>query len=164
MEFRKFPIEFVERTKHLLECYKGDYEVSNTLNCTLGLVILPYETNRGFLSNVLLEKLEQTLGIEIRYLRNIENNRISNCRELLRRIRNGLSHRHIIPKSTEGNVTGVTIWDYDRRSCSCNESRNDNEQTVYEKCAEVEFEFTCEGLKEFALFIADKYLEAMKRH
>lgn len=162
MEYKKFPIEFVERTKYLLECYEGDYEVSNALNCTLGLVILPFETNKDFLSHVSLEKLKETLDIEIRYLPNNESYRISDSGELLRRVRNGLSHRHIIPKSSEGNVTGVKIWDYNHRNCPHNESGNDNEQEVYEKCAEVEFEFTNEGLKKFAIFIADKYLEASK--
>jgi len=162
MEFRKFPIEFVERTKHLLESYKGDYEVSNTLNCTLGLVILPFETNEHFLSHVSLEKLEETLDIEIRYLRSIENYRIYRSAELLRRVRNGLSHRHIIPRSIRGNVSGIIVWDYRVSNCPDSESYASNEQKLYEKCAEVEFEFTCEGLKRFALFIADRYLEASR--
>ena len=34
MEYRRFSVEFVERTKHLLQEYGGDYEVTNILNCT----------------------------------------------------------------------------------------------------------------------------------
>ena len=39
----KFDVDFVIRTKEILEDYAGKRDLSNLLNCTLGLIILPYE-------------------------------------------------------------------------------------------------------------------------
>jgi HEPN pEK499 p136 len=43
MEIVKFDREFVERTKEILISYRGNYELSNALNCLLGLLVLPFE-------------------------------------------------------------------------------------------------------------------------
>ena len=44
MEIKKFKVEFVQRTQSLLTEYQGSSDMSNLINCTLGLIILPYES------------------------------------------------------------------------------------------------------------------------
>lgn len=39
----KFDTDFVSNTKNIIQNYSGDYDVSNMINCSLGLLIVPYE-------------------------------------------------------------------------------------------------------------------------
>ena len=39
----EFDIEFMHRTKKIIEGYKGQYNVTLLLNCLLGLIVLPSE-------------------------------------------------------------------------------------------------------------------------
>ena len=43
MSIDKFETDFVRRTIHTLKRYRGKYPLSQLINCTLGLIILPYE-------------------------------------------------------------------------------------------------------------------------
>lgn len=40
-EYTIFPIDFINRTRENLEKYSGKYEVTNLINCCLGLIIIP---------------------------------------------------------------------------------------------------------------------------
>ena len=158
MEYKHFPIEFVERTKTLIDEYEGDLEVSNILNCTLGLILLPYqmteEEKRSRFRDLPLDEVKQKTEVKIRP-RSGEYE-IMDSAKLVGRVRNGLAHGHINPLSSEGTVTGVVIWDFDPRRNRCSEN---SEVKKFEKCAEVEIEFSVEGLRTFALLVAEIYLK-----
>jgi hypothetical protein len=53
--------EFVERTRHILKRYRGKYKLSNAINCTLGLIILPNEMIR----RLSLRELQSATGEEL---------------------------------------------------------------------------------------------------
>jgi hypothetical protein len=144
MEYKKFPIEFVERTKHLLEFYKGDYEVTNLINCLLGLIILPFEVVPSehrieFWNRMSLEEIKNKAQYEL--LAGSEDS-IRNTYTLVRLIRNAFAHASIGTISIEGEIESVVILEHTRTN-----SQN-----------RVEIRFSIQGLKELALIIADHYL------
>ncbi len=42
-DINRFHTEFVERTREVIEKYQGEREWTNLLNCTLGLIVLPFK-------------------------------------------------------------------------------------------------------------------------
>ncbi len=51
MEYKDFSKNFIERTKDNLRIYSGKCEVTNLINCCLGLIIIPKEILVDKLSN-----------------------------------------------------------------------------------------------------------------
>ena len=70
----------------------------------------------------------------------------NDLKNLLNRIRNGIAHQRIEAISEENKWKGVIIEDYDR---------NDN--------IGLHLELKTSELRKFAFFIADKYLEEVKK-
>ena len=144
MEYRKFPIEFVDRTKHLLECYEGDFEVTNLINCLLGLIILPFEFasskhTRDFWNNMSLEEVKKRTKYEL--LTGSEDS-IENAHDLVRLIRNAFAHASVKTTSIKGEIESVIILG---RASRRSQRR-------------LEIRLSIQGLKELALMIADYYL------
>lgn len=156
VEIKKFEVEFVERTKRLLLDYQGPYDMSNLLNCTLGLIILPYETMKGrpilpfwdvditnvpnlppfaFATFNPIQAIDKKSG-RIRYYR-------KTLKVLLQKIRNGLAHQHVEPVNRNGKFDGVIIRNYFAEP---------------QRYMDLEIHFSQQELKDFALFIADEYL------
>ncbi len=147
MEVQKFDIDFVKRTRKLLIEYGGEYELSNLLNCTLGLIILPYEAgNRNDLSHwneSVLEVVER-IGFNLIHFKPIKSRKKGIIKYypetfeiLLKKIRNGLAHQRIEPLNQDGQFVGVVI------------------QTEE---SDLIVEFTRQQLESFAFYICDKYL------
>lgn len=152
MEIKNFNIDFVLRTKRILTDYQGDLEVSNLINCTLGLLILPYESvknNPPAFWKTDIANVEELSGIRIKRfdpIKKIRNGRITRypktVKVFLQKIRNGLAHQHIQAINDGGNFTGITITNnYDKNN------------------RDLEIEFTHEELRKFALFISKQYLK-----
>ncbi len=157
MEIQKFEIQFVERTRELLLRYQGPYDMSNLLNCTLGLIILPYETMRG---RPLLPFWDEELNkvpnlppftlTTFEPIREIDkkSKKIKYYRKtlkvLLQKIRNGLAHQEIEPVNRHGKFDGVIIRNY------YGETR---------RHMDLQIQFSQHELQAFALFIADQYLK-----
>ena len=155
MEIKKFEIEFVQRTKSLLIDYQGPWDMSNLINCTLGLIILPYETIKGKPSlsfwDTELDKIPNLPPFKLPIfepIKRIKRLRVTyypkTLKVLLQKIRNGLAHQRIEPVNQDGKFAGVIIRNY-----------FDDAQTRQD----LEVHFSQQELKGFALFIADEYLK-----
>jgi hypothetical protein len=146
-EIMIFKTEFVDRTKNILLNYEGEYKLSNTINCTLGLLILPYENVRN--------NPDAFWDTDLNAIPNFPTSRIhifqpihkirrnglieyypTTLRVFLQKIRNGLAHQHIQPVNTNGRFTGVLIR---------NHFEQGNQNSV-----DLEVEFTRKQLEKFA--------------
>ena len=155
MEIKKFEIEFVQRTKSLLTDYQGPWDMSNLINCTLGLIILPYETIKGKPSlsfwDTELAKIPNLPPFRLsifKPIKSIKKSKVTyyskTLKVLLQKIRNGLAHQRIEPVNQDGKFAGVIMRNY-----------FDDAQTR----PDLEVQFSQQELKDFALFIADEYLK-----
>ena len=123
MESNNFPIDIVKRTIANLLNYRGKFEVTNLLNCTLGLIILPYEMGIGDSSTGLIwdqevnniPKLPSFQLCKFEPIKDIKNGIVKYPKTLkifLKKIRNGLAHQNIIPVNKDGELNGVKINNY----------------------------------------------------
>jgi hypothetical protein len=146
----EYDIELIRRTKELIISYKGVYNLTLLMNALLSLVILPGEHNKErklkFLNADLndIKELKSLVGSnDFHFDRRGKNNDLKN---LLSRIRNGIAHQRIETITTKGKWTGVIIQDIDPIT-----------QTVG-----LNLKLTTKQLREFALYIASKYLDEVK--
>lgn len=168
MEMTKFDIEFVERTKEIIETYQVNHNFSLLLNCTLGLIILPYErcdqpghqqtnnlwdTNLIQIANIPDFKMHRWEPIKsFNYQTGAFTPSKKTFKVLLKKIRHGLAHQHIQPVNTGEIFTGVEIW---------NEFVYRDKRQPKKK-EDVRVEFTELQLSQFALFIANLHLDRDK--
>lgn len=147
-EMKEFNLDFVRRTIHILEDYSGEYTFSNLINCSLGLIVLPYE-KRG--ESVILDKniaeiesLPPFTLCDFEPIKSIKNGKIlyypKTLKVLLQKIRNGLAHQNIKPINIDGVLHSIEIT---------NKFRGNVDLVI---------KFTEAELRAFALFIADIYL------
>lgn len=157
---KRFEIEFAERTKEILEDYEGKYELSNLLNCTLGLVVLPYERlndNQQAFWDTELDEVPNLPSFTTHHFEPICSAKKGSVKKLypktlrvlLQKIRDGLAHQNIEPVNGDGAFEGVIIWNlFDRGGL---------------KQRDMKVEFSKNELKSFALFIADAYMKQSKK-
>lgn len=155
----KFDIEFIERTKTIIDNYAGKYNITLLLNCLLGLIVLPSEfygkKSRTFFDQDISEipALNEIItGITFNPTKRKDKNRfIADKRTLgilIKKVRNGISHQQIECKENNGKWEGVVIRDF-------NKGNKDN--------LELEVNWTIAQLKEFAFYVADNYkIEILK--
>jgi hypothetical protein len=153
VEIINFQTDFVERTKYILINYDDEYLLSNSINCTLGLLILPNE-NITLIKDTIWEQLITEIP-ELSFLnihkfeplgRNSQHEIITlpkSLKILLQKVRNGFAHQNITPINTDGIFTGIILKNF-----FLNRKRE----------PDTEIEFTGPELRRFSLFIADKYL------
>jgi hypothetical protein len=157
VEIINFRTEFVERTRHILLNYRGEYILSNTINCTLGLLFLPNENLDeigGTIWETSIAEIPELNFLNIRmfepihYLKDHQPKYYPKIlRVLLKKIRDGFAHQHIEPNNIDGRFIRFTLRNFHPK-------RNGT--------LDMEIEFTGEDLRRFSLFIADKYLEMSK--
>jgi|GEM_PF-673798 len=148
----KFDIQFIERTKIIIDSYKGSYNITLLLNCLLGLIVLPSEyykrKARTFFDkdiSEIKELKELVNGIIFNPTKRKNNNWVAdkqNLRNLIKKVRNGVSHQQIECLDKNGRWDKVIIRDF-------NTSNNNN--------LELEVRWTTKQLKKFAIFVADNY-------
>jgi hypothetical protein len=148
----KFDIQFIERTRKIIDGYKGTYNITLLLNCLLGLIVLPSEfyrrKARTFFDTDLSEIKElqdlfktMTFNPTKRQGKNWIADK-KNLRNLIKKVRNGVSHQQIECVDDKGKWDKVIIRDF-------NTYNHDN--------LELEVSWKPEQLKRFALFVADNY-------
>ena len=148
----KFDLQFIERTRKIIEGYKGIYNITLLLNCLLGLIVLPSEfykrKSRNFferdlseikeirhlVNEILFNPTKKKNGIWIGDRRSLQN--------LIKKVRNGVSHQQIECVEDKSKWEKVIIRDF-------NFYNNNN--------LELEVSWTPKQLKEFAIFVADSY-------
>jgi HEPN pEK499 p136 len=172
MRIENYKIEFVQRTREILETdfihFKSkDREATFLLNCLLGLVVLISENEKltktvfkGRIDQDFLSFIPEKIGFA---QKNIESSvdltetersqfaiSVGHKPELLtkdklwfiNKIRNGIAHQNIEAINQEKTWIGIRLW---------------NE---YQSKRDFEIIFTMEELKNFAISLADKYLSA----
>lgn len=147
-EMKEFNLDFVRRTIQILDDYNGKYTFSNLINCSLGLIILPYE-KRGF-SSFLNQNISDINSLPSFTISKFEPRRSfkkgvvafypKTLKVLLQKIRNGLAHQNIRPINIDGILHSIEI---------ANEFRGNTDLVI---------KFTEDELKNFALFISKLYL------
>jgi len=153
-----FDIEFIDRTINIMCSYRGKYNITLLLNCLLGLIILPSEfynrkSGRFFAADIsdIFEIQEMLNGIVFNPTKNTKNGWIPdkhNLRNLLKKIRNGVSHQQIECEEINGKWNKVVIRDFNMRN-------NNN--------LELEIHWTPKQLKKFAIFVANKYKSEIEK-
>jgi hypothetical protein len=153
-EIAFYETEFVRRTQSLLRDYKGEYKLSNAINCMLGLIILPnemLELNHNEIWDMLIEQIQELQFLRIQTFEPIRRkNRLGvpeyypkNLKTFLKKVRNGLAHQNIIPVNTKGIFSGVIIRNYFGAG---------------KKDLDLDVKFNRKELERFALYVAGKYL------
>ena len=141
-EYDIFPIDFVNRTRTNLEKYCGKYEVTNLINCCLGLIILPKQNlNNDELSKYVFDNKDNSFGITKSNIYLEENSKFD-LSNVLRHIRNGIAHGRIDQKTQNGEIVGLRIHDKQK------ESANNN----------FVIEFSIEEFKIFAVKVSDLFI------
>lgn len=141
-EYTDFPKDFLERTLSIVENYNGEYEVTNLINCCLGLIIIPKQRLIDTLPDYTFSDNDKTFKIDKSNLKLIKNRDFS-LKNVLRQIRNGLTHARIEQKTLHNRIIGIRISD------RYNENSDDN----------FIIELTTDELKEFSLKLANKFIE-----
>lgn len=145
---QEFQVDFVKRSINILNNYDGEYPFSNLLNCTLGLIILPFEKGNNIeVWEKLIEEIDALKGIQInnfspKYKKNDEPKSLIN---FLRRIRHAFAHQNIFPINENQKFVKVQIT---------NQSNGVEDLNVI---------FNESQLRCFALFIANTYLASHSR-
>lgn len=150
MSYNNFELDFVERTLSNLQAIKNDskniYEFTNVLNQCYGLLIVPEEfAKRKGIVGKMCKKMEY-YGFDKKQVVRFKADKLD-IKNLLRHLRNGLSHGRILPLNFDnGTIAGVKIWD--------TYSTKDH---VPNKEIHTIVTFTTEELRTFAIKVAEEY-------
>lgn len=147
--YKDFSKDFIERTKYNLEIYHGEYEVTHLINSCLGLIIIPKEMLAEKLSDELIYEDDLSYGIS-KAKNSIKDDyapngyKIYGLKNIVRHIRNGLSHGRIEQRASNDKkkeIIGLKIYD------------------SYEGQENFSIEFTLQEFKTFALRVSDDFLK-----
>jgi len=148
----EFDIEFISRTERILKGYKGQLNITLLLNCLLGLIVLPSEyynrKSRTFFDVELKDIPELTshfTNIHFNPTKRKKNGWVADkksLKNLIKKIRNGVSHQQIECIGSKAKWNEITIRDY-------NIGNHHN--------LELQVSWTPKQLKEFALYVAERY-------
>ena len=154
MEIIDFNVEFIVRTKDILLKYNGDFENTNLINCTLGLLILPYENVKESEHEFWDRDLSAVSELQFLRIRRFEpiqglKKGVIKCypkslKVFLQKVRNGIAHRQIQAMNDDGKFAGICVYNY------------------HGEHKDLEVEFPHDDLRKFALFIADAFLQFAK--
>lgn len=106
-EIINFNIEFVKRTKEIIDSYNWKYEFTLLINSLLWLIFLARENknNLKFLKNKIIDIKEFD---NIFSNAKIENNDLW---DFLFHFRNAIAHMNIIPQNKDSDRESIEIWD-----------------------------------------------------
>lgn len=164
-----YPLDFVKRTKELLQQNFSDFEskdleVTFLLNCLLGLIVNVSENKKSnSIFNTKIDKnflsiLPDKIGFKIKDSNEYELIDTNEIRikighkedlnilykyEFITKLRNGIAHQHIDAINEDGKWVGVKLWN------------------INNKLKDFEIIFTIEELKKLSLKIAADYLKSI---
>lgn len=116
MEYEpEFTKSFMSRTLVIVNEYQGPYDATLLINCMLGLLVLPKETLLNKLPDAPFDQFSQC-GIQPNSIKNhgrcdYGHPHELNRRQLIRRMRNAVSHFRVEPFQSPGNVQGFEFKD-----------------------------------------------------
>ena len=143
----KYDVELIRRTKELIQDYDGKYNLTLLMNGLLSLIVLPQEHNSRirkltFMNTDLNDIPEIKFVLESPHFYFDRRGLNNDLKNLLKRIRNGISHQRIETINENGKWKGVKIQDLDRHN---NIGLN--------------LELKTTELRNFAFYIADEYIK-----
>ena len=92
MDYKQISCDFAERTKTLIENYKGNYEVTLLVNCCLGLIVVPKERYWKNIPNKVIPENGELWGLSRKTVSVKCKERGYVLRDVIRKIRNGICH------------------------------------------------------------------------
>lgn len=108
--YQNFNVDFIKRTLDILENYKGSYEVTNLINCAVGLIIIPRENHFNCLDSVEMEDIESKYSINESSIRYIRDN--STLKNIVKHMRNSIAHGNIFQELVyDGNIKSLRFKD-----------------------------------------------------
>jgi hypothetical protein len=140
-EYRDFPKDFIDRSKANVQNYSGQYEVTNLINNCLGLVIIPKQKMGKSIPEYEFDDNDKSYGITRRNITHSDDG--YSLSQVVRHIRNGLSHGRIEQRVNGGRISALRIHD------KFNDSSPDN----------FSIELTVEEFKCFAFLLSSKLIE-----
>ena len=148
MEYPDFNIDFVKRTITIIEelSDKTDYEVTLLINCLFGLIVIPTEVDYDEYG-ACYKDYEDYCELMI-YEYSSKKPKKTSKRQLVKCMKNALSHLHILTVPKDGKISAVIFKD-----------KLKDDIDYHSK-----IRFTVENLKEFALVMAKKYLEIISNN
>jgi len=147
----KYDVELIKRTKELIKSYKGKYNLTLLMNGLLSLIVLPQEHNSRVRKLNFMNKDLNDIP-EIQFILNSPNFYFdrrgynNDLKNLLKRMRNGISHQRIETINENKKWKGVILQDLDRHN---NVGLN--------------LELKTSELRNFAFYIADEYLKELNK-
>jgi len=141
-KWEDFPRDFLRRTMLNVENYRGTYDVVNLINNCLGMIVIPNEHLIEALPEYSFDHADKRFGIDknnITY-EHKENYKLSN---ILRHVRNGLSHGLIEQRTQDEEIIGVRFFDRADRDSPDNFS----------------LELSINELRQFAFSLAKAFLD-----
>lgn len=147
-----FQVDFVKRSIDILNKYDGEYPFSNLLNCTLGLLILPFEKGNNIvvwnqpISDVEVLKKVTITKFEPLGKDKANKNKIitlpKTLNNYLMKMRHGLAHQNVLPINENKEFVKVQIIN------------------KFYTQLDLDVIYTRAQLREFALYIANTYLKS----
>jgi hypothetical protein len=111
----KFELDFMSRSRKIIEEYQGPYDATLLINCMLGLLVVPKETLFSDIPLIPFESLTDW-GIKPGSILemgkcNDRHEHLPNLRQLVLRMRNAVAHFRIKPFPMKGQVQGFEFSD-----------------------------------------------------
>lgn len=136
--YENFSIDFIKRTLNILEGYMGEYDVTNLINCAVGLIIIPKEQHFNCLRSINIQTLEEIYGITKPNIRYSNDDSLSN---IVRHMRNSIAH---------GKITQEKVKD--------NKIKSLRFRDEYRGCPTFEAIFSIEEFKAFSIAVAKEVI------
>ncbi len=112
---RDFKHSFMGRTLELVHGYRGPHEVTNLINCLIGLLVVPNDTVYRVIPDAPLSGLRDW-WVSRKSIKRFSNGHRSNgppptLRQLIRRMRRSVAQFRAKPRYANGRFTGVEFRD-----------------------------------------------------
>lgn len=110
-----FARSFMKRTLAIADDYQGQYDGTLLINCLLGLLVIPHETLHDKIPSAPLSSLIDW-GISPESIKSFGkceygHEHEPNLRQIVRRMRNAVSHFKVIPLQRHKEVIGYSFKD-----------------------------------------------------
>lgn len=103
MDYKQITKDFSERTKFIIDNYKGEFKVTLLVNCCLGLLVVPKEHYFNELPDIEIPESGELWGLS-RTSVTVDCDKCGyKLSDILRRIRNGICHFKITSIPDEKN-------------------------------------------------------------
>lgn len=145
--------DIAERTKKNLEKYQGEYDTTQLINSTVGLIIIPKEKCYNKIEDSLItQSLLNQLRANVTCNTYPEDGEIIALKNIIKHIRNGIAHGNIYFEPENRKIKRVIVKDHRR------EYRNEP-KGIYKPKAYFEINIDESDLREFMIQFAEAIIK-----